>query len=305
MTDMERILQAIESQRWFFFANNDKILFDSRTALTWANFSHFTWWHKTSISALYAGCRIDHYYYGNSYEEVKDLISKQNSQKFGGFSDWRIPAPDELWNMIEDKSFPFGLDFYWCINKNGNLAGKNLDINGANNGISTSTGVYVLPCSSALVPQYFSATPKEIFDIFKANELIPIFDDKEINELYKKILTEPPQYKKSTSSFDCQSILERFDVEAVDKSAIRYYEAVLSVVDELLATLPENDTSEVVAEKKRKLSFVKDQAETFFKRLDEINTGYDSICELAKLEAMPRPSFAFLVESLTRIINEQ
>ena len=57
----EKILAAIKAQRWFFFENNDKILFDSRNALIWANLNLFPWWHKTSISALYANCRIDHY----------------------------------------------------------------------------------------------------------------------------------------------------------------------------------------------------------------------------------------------------
>ena len=194
---LSKILDAIANQRWFFFQNNHSILFDGKTALIWANLNLFPWWHKTAITGFRANCCIDHYFYDNSYEEVKDLISKQNSQKFGGFSDWRIPTPDELWNMIEDKSFSFKLGSEWCINKNGNLAGKDLDTNGANNGISNSTGVYVLPCSSAFVPQNFSRTPQEILDIFKTNELIPLFNEAEINESYNEMLIDPSTNKKS------------------------------------------------------------------------------------------------------------
>lgn len=303
MTDMERILLAITSQRWFFFENNEKILFDRCTALIWANLNLFPW-KKCYIKSTLP------LFFSDQYEEVKNLISEKNSQKWGGFSDWEIPMLNEVFIIVRDKYFPLQKDNIWLTKDEDNdlqvhefKYDKKDDSMILNN--KSYVTVDVLPCSSALVPKYFYGTPQETFDIFKANELIPIFDNKEINELYKKIFTKPPQDKKSSSSFDFQSILEKFDAEAVDKSAIRYYEAVLSIVNELLATLPENDTSEAMTAKKRKLLFIKDQAEAFFNRLDEINTGYYSIRELAKLEAEPRPSFAFLVESLTRIINEQ
>lgn len=302
MTDMEQILQAIASQRWFFFKNNDAIIFDANTALIWANLDYFPYQKDDGKE----------YSHSNFYKEVRDLIAKKNVGNWGGFNDWRIPTHNELWNMIWNRTFPFQKGnnwrindkYSWCVNWNGSLAGKDLD-NDLNRGFSDSRMVNVLPCSSKLVPQNFSSTSQEILNIFKANGLIPIFDDDAINKLYNAMLVNPSTNKKSTSSFDYQTILEKFDTEAIDKSAIRYYEAILSVVDELLATLPENDTSKAVADKKRKLSFVKDQAESFFQRLDEINTGYDSIRELAKLESEQRTSFAFLVESLTRIINEK
>ena len=305
MTDIERILYAIKAQRWYFFANNPKILMDRDTAIVWANLNYFPYRKNNN-----------QYWYSNSkgYSEVKTFMSNINSENWGGFSDWKIPTPFELMKLCDDKSFPFHEGMYywkikdescWCVYYNGILAGKMINYGNPTEAIYTWHSVCILPCSSKLVPQNFSGTPQEIFDILKSNELIPIFDDEKIIELYKKVLTKPLQDKKSTSSFDCQTILDKYDVEAVDKSAIRYYEAVLSVVDELLAALPENDTSKAVSDKKRKLSFVKDQAESFFQRLDEINTGYDSIRELAKLEAEPRTSFAFLVESLTRIINEK
>ncbi|MBD3878410.1 MAG: hypothetical protein SR1Q5_01810 [Quinella sp. 1Q5] len=300
-SDFAKILDAIANQRWFFFKNNDAILFDANTALIWANLDYFPYQKDDGKE----------YFSTTFYKEVRDLISKKNYGDWGDFNDWRIPTHDELWNMIWNRTFPFQKGnhwrindkYSWCVIYNGSLAGKDLDDGGANTDISDSRMVNVLPCSSKLVPNHFSGTAQEILNIFKSNGLIPIFDDDEINKLYNEMLIKPPQNKKSASNFDCQTILDKYDVEAVDKSAIRYYEAVLSVVDELLATLPENDTSKAVADKKRKLSFVKDQAESFFQRLDEINTGYDSIRELAKLESEPRTSFAFLVESLTRIIK--
>ena len=38
---VKKILQAIQKQRWYFFANNDKILLDKDTALLWANLDKF------------------------------------------------------------------------------------------------------------------------------------------------------------------------------------------------------------------------------------------------------------------------
>jgi len=56
-------------------------------------------------------------------------------------------------------------------------------------------------------------------------------------------------------------------------------------------------------EPKLKILFVKAQAEKFFERLDKINEGDNSICELAELKAESRVDFKFLVENLERIIT--
>lgn len=333
MTDIERILQAIKAQRWYFFANNPKILMDRDTSLLWANLNYFPYLKNNNQGA---------YSNSNDYSEVKTLISNINSENWGGFSDWKIPTPFELWKMIEDKSFPSHRDYtyviswnHWCVYYNDIFASKNIEKNGATADISNDS-VYVIPCSRFYVPNdyennispsnnYYTETEKLqlTLNVFVENNLIPLFNEEEITQLYRKIFIEKPSMiqqlevveskiadlqtskVKLPANFDYKLLIKKFDTTAIDKSAIRYYEAVLSVVDELLATLPENDTSKAVADKKRKLSFVKDQAESFFQRLDEINTGYDSIRELAKLESEPRTSFAFLVESLTRIINEK
>ena len=55
-------------------------------------------------------------------------------------------------------------------------------------------------------------------------------------------------------------------------------------------------------EPKRKILSVKAQAEKFFERLDKINSGDDSIRELAALQAEPRADFELLAENLARII---
>ncbi len=50
------------------------------------------------------------------------------------------------------------------------------------------------------------------------------------------------------------------------------------------------------------LSF-KTQAENFSERLAKINRGQNSLRELAEIENEPRPSFAFLTENLTQLVQ--
>lgn len=174
--------------------------------------------------------------------------------------------------MIEDKTFPFHTGskwrikgiFPWCVYYNGGLAGKDLDDSGATNDIITTSNVFVLPCSHALVPKNFSATPQEVLDIFTRNNLVPKFNDASINELYKKIfgykialLAVEKQIAavqstpiKLTANFNYRQVLAKFDTVAIAKSPIKYFDAVLSLSDELLDILRryEAEQSATIAE---------------------------------------------------------
>ncbi len=55
---------------------------------------------------------------------------------------------------------------------------------------------------------------------------------------------------------------------------------------------------------KRKILFVKAQAEKFSERLEKINDSENYFADLAALESEPRPSFELLVENLARIISD-
>ena len=48
-TGIDRILEAIKNQRWYFFKNKTKIMFDKRTGLLWPNLNYF------NIGAIYGG----------------------------------------------------------------------------------------------------------------------------------------------------------------------------------------------------------------------------------------------------------
>lgn len=278
-TGTEKILNAIKNQRWFFFANNPKILMDRDTAITWANLDYFPYGKNNNQ---------DWYSNSNGYAEVKTLMSNINSESWGGFSDWKIPKPFELWKMIADKTFSFHTGnwwyikdkYYWCVDYNGCFKSKHLYYGDSTTHIENNE-VFVIPCSRFYVSNdyennispsnnYYTEKEKLQFtlNIFVQNELIPLFKDAEITQLYRKIFVDKPALLKQlaeidaqiaeseqsqirlTANFNYRPILAKYDVEAVNKSAIKYFDAVLSVTDELLNVLQEYEASqsETIAE---------------------------------------------------------
>ena len=316
-TGNEKILNAIKSQRWFFFENNKYILFDRDTALIWANLDFFPYRKENTGVGWYSNpiMRI----------EVKSLIENINSRRWGGFNSWQIPRGYEFAKMIYDNTFPFqeGLKFYiknenrWCIadivgrlcttlsNKVYWFAGINIPTDE-----STLCGTFVIPCSYALMPEKIRqkkisaykmsgmegynayndlvriekwVSDSEVLDIFTRNNLIPKFNDYSAAQTYKKLYVdkvtsnrqrilnqiselerkidaakkfeeeerrkrfEEEQRKKLEASkpklFDYKPILAKYDTAAVDKSVIKYFEAVLNITDELLNVLHEYETT--------------------------------------------------------------
>ena len=256
---LEKILQAIKNQRWFFFANKPKVLMDRDTALLWADLNYFP------------------------YDKGWDFLSEANAQSWGGFNDWKLPTPSELWHLVFDKTFQFvsgsawrinNIDF-WCVNYNGQFASKDLDDSGEMADISTGRNGGLLPCSHAYVPDdyennispsnnFYTETEKLQFtlNVFVQNELIPMFDDAEITQLYRAIFVDKPALLKQlaeveaqiaelqpaqtklTANFNYKPLLAKYDVAATAKSPIKYFDAVLAVSDEFLDILNEYETAQ-------------------------------------------------------------
>ena len=128
-----------------------------------------------------------------------------------------MPTCYELWQAVEDRTIPFYRDNsngrrlfglrYWLCEYNGGIAGKSLDDCGATTGWSDTNKGALFPCSDYLIqnsdyqekvkpgnPVY---TEKErlqfTLDLFTQNELLPVFNDEAITELYKQIYFEKPE----------------------------------------------------------------------------------------------------------------
>ena len=268
---VEKILEAIKNQRWYFIKNKPKILFDKNTGLIWANLNTFNYADKDGEGYQF-------------YEvDVDDLIKNYSF----GFDGFRVPTCYELWQAVADKTIPFHEDAYgvtlmgrvrmeswrllaiqyWTCEYNGYKRKKDLNVKGATSGLTDNELIpaALFPCSDHLInnsdyqekvkpgnPVY---TEKErlqfTLDLFTKNELVPIFNDEAITELYKKLYFEKPQLVEQlqelenqikqlqtvtllSSKFNYIALLAKYDIKAIDASLIKYYQAVQQWCRELI-----------------------------------------------------------------------
>lgn len=257
-TATDRILEAIKNQRWYFFKNKQHILMDKTTGILWANLDYFPYNQGSYNSeGMY------------ELDEAKTLV---NNYSVDNINDWQIPNFKVFKHMIYDKTFPFqeGNEWrikekdYWCCNID-NWSNNRVDLDDLSTG---SNATFVLPCSYHLIQnsEYEKNvsennnvyTEKErlqfTLNLFRENELLPIFDDTEITDLYKKIYFEKPRLlqalsevetqlarcekvKTITANFDYTILLNKYDITSIDKSIIKYYEAIQMWIDELMEYL--------------------------------------------------------------------
>ena len=273
-----KILDAIKNQRWFFFKNKTKVLLDKKTGYLWANLDYFPY------------CKENKSGY---YTQGEGLEKKIKNYDFSGMKNFKIPNPYELWDMINDKTFPFQsghgwrilYNDYWLVNYEGNIRSKDLYYEGSTNHLSSSVS-YLLPCSDILVKgtsyandvseknKIFSDREKAkiTLDLFIKNELEPVFkpaynksEHVELINLYKRIYIEKKQIVKKIKSiseelnksssqskistdFNYEEFLEKYDVESIDKSIIKYYQAVQKWTTELIDKLDdyEKEKEEII-----------------------------------------------------------
>lgn len=255
-TGVEKILEAIKNQRWYFIKNKPRILLDKNTGLIWANLNTFN----------YIKERDERY----NLNEVGDII---NNYSFG-VDGFRVPTCYELWQAVEDKTIPFHRDcddywklldrFYWACEYNGSIRSKDLEFSGATSEMGFED-VALFPCSDYLIknsdyqekvnPDNPVYTEKErlqfTLDLFTQNELWPIFNDDAITDLYKKLYFEKPKLVEQlqelenqikqlqtvtllSSDFDYTALLAKYDLKAIDASLIKYYQAVQQWCRELM-----------------------------------------------------------------------
>lgn len=257
-TGIDRILEAIKNQRWYFFKNKTKILFDKETGLLWANLKYYKYGPMNTIDAN---------------TEIKNNNVLDNYEKF------RLPLDTELkkldyWNSAW-RNFPFSTEQGKIMGEDcihikpkGNNTRVSIKSNGDMN-YSYGGNYILIPCSDILLltnidyennvsPNNPNYTEKErlqfTLDLFVQNDLWPIFNDEEITELYKKIYYEKPRLLEQlqelqaeieslqtvtllSSTFDYTALLAKYDMKAIDSSIIKYYQAVQQWIEELMEKL--------------------------------------------------------------------
>ncbi len=213
-TGINKILEAIKNQDWYLFKNKPNIYFNKLTGVLWTN---------------------------NNYEYSRKRISEEearalniNSLCIDGFSNWKMcdrsKYPDHCNYQVEGNLILYN---HTLLDQNPNYESN----------VSKNNPVY---------------TEKErlqfTLDLFVKNELLPIFDDDEITQLYKKICFEKPilleqlQELQSqiealqtvtllSSDFDYTALLAKYDIKAIDASIIKYCQAVQQWTNELMANL--------------------------------------------------------------------
>lgn len=265
---IDRILESIRDQRWYFFKNKPKVLMDKFTGILWANLDYYNY-AKDEDGTTHE--------YNENYSDIFQL-------DIDGYIGWNLPTKKQFITMIDDVSFPFasGYEHYikekanWRI-ENGSQAGCINLMNCYLYNIYTNAS-YWLPCNMSITTEDYekSVSPENkvyteqerlqfTLNLFVDNNLEPIFDNEEITELYRKIYIEKPvlveklnelqkqinsmqQEVLLSSTFDCNTLLVKYDINEIDKSVIKYYKAVISWIDELMDKMKyyENIKSDVI-----------------------------------------------------------
>ena len=258
---VERILNAIKNQRWFFFKNKPKVLMDRDTALLWANLQYFPY-RKNNNNNEYSS--------SNYHSEVRNLISQFNANRsLDNYSDWKVPTPFELWKLVSDTTFPFceGGGWYiknccdWCVLYDGSVQVRSLSQSGDLTNIHM-TSASIIPCSHAVVPKDYEQnispankvySEKEkllmTLNVFVTNGLEPIFNDAAITELFRQIYIVKPEVQRQLTEIQQQierlnevelispkldwlALKTKFDMGAT--SPVRYAESLKNLTEHLL-----------------------------------------------------------------------
>lgn len=250
---IDKILDAISEQRWFFFKNKPKVVLDKYTGILWANLDYFDFFNENSEAHTF------------TYREATEIV---DNLELDGYKNWTIPTAKQMITMINDKTFPFqdgnchrikNLDYWFALDGEDYC----IDLDNYNRG---KANVYLLPCNTSLTSdeyeknvldnRIYTQTEKLQFtlNIFINNELEPIFKDDKITELYYKVYVEKPilikeyeNIKKKIGSFqdnvmlssvfDFSVLINDYDINSINVSIIKYYKAVQKWIDTLIDML--------------------------------------------------------------------
>lgn len=256
-TGIDRILEAIKNQRWYFFKNKTKVLMDRDTGLLWNNPEYIKFLNDSN----------------NSFSI--SIAQQKASENVDGYDNWKIVNRLQFEKISTSSS---GYPYYTGSNRQiGNNSGIIIDWNNNNSyqyywtnsayGSTSDHGVFIIYNSNLILGSDYENnvssnnpvyTEKErlqfTLDLFVQNELWPIFDDDAITQLYKKIYLEKPVLLEQlqelqsqiealqtvtllSADFDYTALLAKYDLKAIDESIIKYYKAVQQWSYELMDKL--------------------------------------------------------------------
>lgn len=253
---IERVLTGIKEQRWFFFKNKPDILFDKTTGYLWPNLEHFKY-------------KMDRDYWFSK----STCVELRKTLKIDNFEGWQLPLKDDVIDMIDDNSFPFHTDGHHYILEHLKIyifntgSGDCMWLDHDYPKIQNQTDCLFIPVYKNLCSTNYRdrvTSQNKVFnekerlnftlEIFAINELEPIFNNQKVTELYKKIYFVKPKLLHRlngiqamidssqkevllSSTFDYNVSLMKYDIEVIEGSIIKYYEAVQNWITELMDKL--------------------------------------------------------------------
>ena len=251
---IDTILDALKSQRWYFFKNKKTVLFDKNSGLLWANLNYFPYGIKQGNGnySFYNWKDID---YQEWKEKIEEIIAGFD---FDGVTGFRIPDLYKLWNVVLSKTIPFrkkNFNYYqlftnnvecWFVIYNNELRGKDLSSSDVTYCLYNDQSSYIFPCSSYLIDglDYQNEvinkrnsiyTEKErlqhLLDIFVKHQLQPIFNDEKATQAYNKIYINKENLQKELQALESEIQKLQEEQKRLEELAAKEKETLSSTFD--------------------------------------------------------------------------
>ncbi len=268
----QSILNAIKTQRFYFFKNKVKFVFDKTTALIWPNIEYYN-----------LGKREDdtNYHENWNYDEALNYLK---TFELDNIKSWRMPSFNEVRNLVKNRLFPFIHPTYHSIYKKKWNRGYNTLVNDGTNkctvlgypnwneikiGDTSSNALY--PCSPSFVEKDYEQNVSETNNIYNADEkakmtlnvflknnLIPLFDNnpeltdvfvklyiekpklvEQLKELNKKISEAGPIKREFLKDLDYNNFIKDYNLNEINNSVIKYFQNIIKFEKSLLSEIDE------------------------------------------------------------------
>lgn len=229
----EALLDAISSQRWFYFKKRLGIIFDRTTGLVW----------NTDYGLPYQNEGR-----GTYKREVASKIREQ--LLLAGVKHWEFPTEEAYSKLVSElgvTDFPYAdsLEFppLFLIDPHSNK--PQLDSGSL---LLCSKHFFTQNYSDQIHLKFPEYSSQFTLELFLSHKLQPLFDNQEINGLYTKVLDNYKQGHKTSASqqtrvprliftFDPKDLLTLYPSEVIDRSFLQYGKAVQSVTELFLHKL--------------------------------------------------------------------